>query len=140
MTERRNAGWWVDLGLREYAEVWELQKRLVAQRQLGEIPDVLLLCEHPHVITMGRGARAQENLVDVGDMRAFEIERGGDVTYHGPGQLVGYPVLLLEEGERDLHRYLRGLEEVLIRAVARWGVVGERKPGHTGVWAAGRKI
>ena len=128
------------LGRRNYAEAWELQKRLLARRQQDETGDVLLLCEHPHVITVGRTTGAARNLVAPGDMPVFEIERGGDVTYHGPGQLVGYPILKLEGDERDLHRYLRNLEEAMIRVLARYGISGERNPGFTGVWSGGRKL
>jgi lipoate-protein ligase B len=126
----------LDLGTREYGEVWALQRDLVAARQREEIPDTLVLVEHPHVITAGRSAH-RENLLAVGDVPLFEIERGGDVTYHGPGQLVGYPIFLLRADERDLHRYLRNLEESLIRALARFGLPGDRKAGWTGVWTVG---
>jgi lipoate-protein ligase B len=126
----------LDLGLREYGEVWELQRELVGKRQRDEIPDTLVLVEHPHVITLGRGTH-KENVLAPGDTPLFEIERGGDVTYHGPGQLVGYPIFLLRQPERDLHLYLRNLEESLIRAVAHFGIVAERKAGWTGVWVAG---
>jgi lipoate-protein ligase B len=131
----------VDLGTREYADVWSMQLALVKQRQQGEIPDTLLFVEHPHVITAGRSAK-RDNLLDLGDTPLFEIERGGDVTYHGPGQLVGYPIFLLRDDERDLHTYLRNLEESLIRALAGFGLEGTRKPGWTGVWnaAAERKL
>jgi lipoate-protein ligase B len=125
----------LDLGTREYGEVWSLQRELVAARQREEIPDTLVLVEHPHVITLGRGTH-RENLLALGDLPVFEIERGGDVTYHGPGQLVGYPIFLLRQPERDLHLYLRNLEEALIRALARFGVAGTRKEGWTGVWNA----
>jgi lipoate-protein ligase B len=126
----------LDLGTREYGEVWALQKELVGKRQRDEIPDTLLLVEHPHVITLGRGTH-KENVLAPGDTPLFEIERGGDVTYHGPGQLVGYPIFLLREAERDLHVYLRNLEEALIRALGRFGIAGERKAGWTGVWTPG---
>jgi lipoate-protein ligase B len=152
----------VDLGTREFGEVWAQQRALVAARQRDEIPDTLLFVEHPHVITAGRSAH-KENLLagawteegsarrsppegsgplsefprEVDGVPLFEIERGGDVTYHGPGQLVGYPIFLLREGERDLHVYLRNLEEAIIRACARFGLAGERKSGWTGVWTAG---
>jgi lipoate-protein ligase B len=131
----------VDLGTREYADVWSMQLSLVKQRQLGEIPDTLLFVEHPHVITAGRSAK-KDNLLDLGDTPLYEIERGGDVTYHGPGQLVGYPIFLLRDDERDLHEYLRNLEESLIRALAGFGLTGTRKAGWTGVWnaAAERKL
>jgi lipoate-protein ligase B len=126
----------LDLGTREFGEVWALQKDLVGQRQRDEIPDTLILVEHPHVLTLGRGTH-KENVLAPGDMPLFEIERGGDVTYHGPGQLVGYPIFLLRQPERDLHLYLRNLEEALIRTVGRFGIAGERKEGWTGVWTAG---
>jgi lipoate-protein ligase B len=126
----------LDLGIREYGEVWARQLELVGARQRDEIPDTLVLVEHPHVITAGRSAHA-ENLLAVAETPVFEIERGGDVTYHGPGQLVGYPIFLLRDGERDLHLYLRNLEEALIRALARWELVGERKKDWTGVWTGG---
>jgi lipoyl(octanoyl) transferase len=123
----------LDLGLREFGEVWELQRQLVAARQRDEIPDTLLLVEHPDVLTLGRGTK-RENLVRPGDLPVFEIERGGDVTYHGPGQLVGYPIFLLRPDERDLHAYLRGLEESLIRALGDLGLASGRQAGWTGVW------
>jgi len=137
----RNEARLVDLGTREYAEVWAMQLALVKERQQGVIPDTLLFVEHPHVITAGRSAK-RDNLLDLGGTPLYEIERGGDVTYHGPGQLVGYPIFLLREPERDLHVYLRNLEESLIRALAGFGLEGTRKPGWTGVWnaAAERKL
>jgi lipoate-protein ligase B len=125
----------LDLGTREYGDVWARQLELVAARQRDEIPDTLVLVEHPHVITAGRSAH-RENLLDLGGIPLFEIERGGDVTYHGPGQLVGYPIFKLRDGERDLHVYLRNLEESIIRALVRFGLAGTRKPEWTGVWTA----
>ena len=125
----------VDLGVRDFADVWKLQLELVGARQRDEIPDTLLLVEHPHVITAGRSAK-RENLLDLGGTPLFEIERGGDVTYHGPGQLVGYPIFQLRAEERDLHRYLRNLEEAIIRTLARFELAGTRKDGWTGVWTA----
>jgi len=112
-----------------------MQRELVAARQRDEVPDTLILVEHPHVITLGRGSH-RENLLAIGDVPTFEIERGGDVTYHGPGQLVGYPIFLLRSDERDLHRYLRNMEEALLRTVADFGITGDRNPGWTGVWTA----
>ncbi|MFL5308728.1 MAG: lipoyl(octanoyl) transferase LipB [Polyangia bacterium] len=126
----------LDLGTREYGEVYALQRELVAKRQRDEIADTLVLVEHPDVITTGRSAH-RENLLATADIPLFDIERGGDVTYHGPGQLVGYPIFQLRESERDLHRYLRNMEEALIQAVARFGVAGDRKAGWTGVWTVG---
>jgi lipoate-protein ligase B len=130
----------IDLGRREYGEVWQLQLELVAQRQRGEIADTLLLVEHPDVITLGRRQSSQQNVVAAGDIPIFEIERGGDVTYHGPGQLVGYPILQLDGDERDLHAYLRNLEEALIGVCADVGLKGRRNPGWTGVWIGERKV
>ena len=112
-----------------------MQHDLVAQRQAGTIPDTLILVEHPDTITTGRSARP-ENVLDAGDVPVFAIERGGDVTYHGPGQMVAYPIFLLRESERDLHRYLRGLEETILRTLADFHVAGTRRPGLTGVWTA----
>jgi lipoate-protein ligase B len=123
----------MDLGVRDYGEVWAMQRELVAARQRDEVPDTLVFVEHPHVITLGRGSH-RENLLAVGDVPTFEIERGGDVTYHGPGQLVGYPIFLLRPEERDLRRYLRNMEEALLRTVADFGITGDRNPGWTGVW------
>jgi lipoate-protein ligase B len=131
----------VDLGTREFAEVWAMQREMVAARQRDEIPDTLILVEHPNVITLGRGSH-RENLVAPGDMPMFEIERGGDVTYHGPGQLVGYPIFLLRQPERDLHVYLRNLEEALIQTVEEFGLSAGRRESWTGVWnrTADRKL
>jgi len=123
----------LDLGLRAYEEVLRIQRDLVAARQAGEIPDTLVLVEHPEVITLGRSAKPG-NVLDAGGIPVVPIERGGDVTFHGPGQLVAYPIFLLRENERDVHRYLRGLEESIIGALAEFGLVGERLPGRTGVW------
>jgi len=123
----------IDLGVRDYGEVWAMQRELVTARQRDEVPDTLVFVEHPHVITLGRGSH-RENLLAVGDVPTFEIERGGDVTYHGPGQLVGYPIFLLRPEERDLRRYLRNMEEALLRTVADFGITGDRNPGWTGVW------
>jgi lipoate-protein ligase B len=130
----------VDLSRREYGEVWKLQQELVAARQRGEIADTLVLVEHPDVITLGRRQTSTANVVAAGDIPIFEIERGGDVTYHGPGQLVGYPILALDGEERDLHAYLRNLEEALIGVCADVGIAGRRNPGWTGVWIGERKV
>ena len=135
-----------DLGHREYAEVLELQRSLCRRRIGGEIAeDVLLLVEHEPVITLGRGthppslplSRAELERRGIG---VFEVERGGDVTFHGPGQLVGYPILDLREHRADLHWYLRHLEAALIGALATLGIEAGRNPGLTGVWTRGRKI
>jgi lipoate-protein ligase B len=130
----------IDLQRREYGEVWKLQQELVAVRQRGEIVDTLVLVEHPDVITLGRRLSSPGNVVAAGDIPIFEIERGGDVTYHGPGQLVGYPILALDGDERDLHAYLRNLEAALLGVCADVGVVGRRNAGWTGVWIGERKV
>lgn len=127
----------LDLGTRDYGEAWRLQLDLVAARQRDEIPDTLVLVEHPHVITLGRAAK-QVNLLRTGDVPVYETERGGDVTYHGPGQLVGYPIFLLRPEERDLHRYLRTMEQALIETAASVGVSAERRPTFTGLWTIGQ--
>ena len=133
------------LGMIPYGEALELQRQLVASRRAGEIDDQLLLLQHPHVITLGTSAHAEHILVDE-EQRAllgielFETGRGGDVTYHGPGQLVGYPILDLKPDRCDLHRYIRDIEEALIRALATFGIAAGRKPGLTGVWVADEKI
>jgi lipoyl(octanoyl) transferase len=133
-----------------YAEGLEIQEAWVSRRRAGEIPDRLLLLEHPHVVTRGRGSHPEHLLCTPGELAAMgvglhEAGRGGDVTYHGPGQLVGYPILDLKPGEgredrRDLHRYLRDLEAVLIDTLAGWGVEATRATGLTGVWTARGKV
>ena len=129
----------VDLGTVEYGAAWELQRRVAAARKAGAISDVLLLCEHPHVITLGRSGKIS-NLRVPGEMLRrmgvsfFETNRGGDITYHGPGQLVGYPILNLGEIRRDVAWYVRSLEEAMIRATAEFGVASKRVSGRTGVW------
>jgi lipoyl(octanoyl) transferase len=126
----------LDLGTKPYREVWAQQLALVEQRQIGQAPDTLLVVEHPHVFTLGRRREAKQNVLAPGNVEVVEIERGGDVTYHGPGQLVAYPILLLreEDDERDLHAFLRNLEEAVIETCARVGVTADREPGKTGVW------
>ncbi|HSE52960.1 MAG TPA: lipoyl(octanoyl) transferase LipB [Gemmatimonadales bacterium] len=136
----------LDLGRRRYGEVLELQRQLCRQRMSGELgSDLLLLVEHEPVVTLGRGTRATSLPVPAAGLAArgfevFDVERGGDVTLHAPGQLVGYPVLDLTGWRRDLHWYLRQLEEVLIRGLDAVGVSAGRDPGRTGVWTGGRKI
>jgi lipoyl(octanoyl) transferase len=133
------------LGLVPYAQALALQERLVAERRDGRVGDTLLLLEHPHVITLGSSSHIEHVLVSA-DERArrgidlVEVGRGGDVTYHGPGQLVGYPILDLKPDRRDLHRYLRDLEEVIVRAAGSLGVAAHRSPGLTGVWTATGKL
>lgn len=134
------------LGSIDYASAWQLQRELVQQRREGTIPDTLLLLEHcPPVITLGRAAHREHLLVsshllqEMG-IQLVETDRGGDITYHGPGQLVGYPILDLREHGRDVHLYLRRLEEALIDALRHFGVVAHRKEGFTGVWVGEQKI
>jgi len=120
-------------------EAWELQKRVVAARKAGAIEDVLLFCEHPHVITQGRSGKranllASENVLRQKGVEYFETSRGGDITYHGPGQIVGYPILNLGAIRRDVVWYVRMLEEVMIRATAELGIVARREAGKTGIW------
>jgi lipoate-protein ligase B len=129
----------VDLGLMAYAEAWELQKRVVAARKAGAIEDVLLFCEHPHVITVGRSGNranllASESVLRQKGVEFFETSRGGDITYHGPGQIVGYPILNLGAIRRDVVWYVRTLEEAMIRATADLGIAALREPGKTGIW------
>src|SRR5690349_23609362 len=129
-----------------YGDALELQRDIARERISGAIPqDVLLLLEHPPVVTLGRGAK-EKNLVASPDflqskgVEVFEVERGGDVTFHGPGQLVGYPIIDLKRHREDLHWYLRTLEGALIAALGELGIEAERNPGYTGVWTKGRKI
>jgi lipoate-protein ligase B len=135
-----------DLGRRGYAEVLELQRSLCRQRMAGRLQDdILILVEHDPVITLGRGTRAESLPVPLDDFQrrgigVFEVERGGDVTYHGPGQLVGYPVLDLKLHHQDLHWYLRRLEALLVGALGQLGIDAGVTPGLTGVWTRGRKI
>jgi lipoyl(octanoyl) transferase len=129
----------VDLGLVEYGAAWELQRRVAAARKAAAIPDVLLLCEHPHVVTLGRSGkisnlRASNEMLRRMGVSFFETNRGGDITYHGPGQLVGYPILNLAEIRRDVGWYVRSLEEAMIRATSEFGIPSKRVSGRTGVW------
>lgn len=134
------------LGRVPYGTALELQRTLVGRRRDGEIPDQLLLLEHPHVITLGSSAQDAHVLLDAEQRSARGIElfragRGGDVTYHGPGQLVGYPIFDLKPDRKDLHRYLRDLEEVLDRAASTLGVTGSgRRQGLTGLWVPSGKL
>ena len=135
------------LGIVPYAEALDLQKRLVEQRKAGEIPDQLLLLQHPPVITLGVKSRNdRSHVLETPDrlqaqgVELFETGRGGDVTYHGPGQLVGYPILDLRPDRCDVHRYVRDLEEMLIDAVRPFGIAAGRSPGLTGVWVGHDKL
>jgi lipoyl(octanoyl) transferase len=133
------------LGTVAYEDALALQADLVQKRRAGVVPDQLLLLEHPHVITLGTSAHAEHVLLGEEERRLlgiglYETGRGGDVTYHGPGQLVGYPILDLKPDRQDLHRYVRDIEAALIQAIAHFGAVGGRKPGLTGVWVGDAKI
>jgi lipoate-protein ligase B len=134
-----------ELGRMSYAEAWALQTSLCGQRKQSLIPDQLLLVEHPHVLTMGRNGRMEnvllgaERLSELG-IEFFESNRGGDITYHGPGQIVGYPIIDLREWKRDVVAYVRGIEEVVIGALRQFGIEGRRETGATGVWTAEGKI
>lgn len=128
-----------------YQVAWEWQKKLVKMVDQGQQPDTLLLLEHPHVITLGRAADPAHVLIDSQERAAkgielLAIDRGGDVTYHGPGQLVGYPIFSLQKRGNDPRRYLRDVEEVLIRTLSHFGLVAERMAPYTGVWVNQRKI
>jgi len=135
----------LELGRMGWAEAFEMQQQLVASRKEGRVPDHLLLVEHPHTITLGRNAHAENVLasaevMDRSGIRFHHTDRGGDVTYHGPGQLVGYPILDLREWKRDVGAYMRAVEEVLIGTLGDFGIKAGRIPGLTGVWIGERKI
>lgn len=128
-----------------YEDALREQETLVDQRKQGLIPDQLLFVEHPHVVTMGRNGKgenllASPELLERAGIAFYKINRGGDVTYHGPGQVVGYPILDLREWKRDVVGFVRAVEQSIIDALAEFGVCGERFEGHTGVWVGGAKI
>ncbi len=134
-----------ELGRIDYASALEVQQRMVAERKEGLIPDQLLLLEHPHVITLGRNGHlenllADDQVLDRAGIAFFPTDRGGDITYHGPGQLVGYPILDLREWKRDVHAYVRAIEQTIIDTLADYGIAAGRIAGLTGVWVDGRKI
>jgi lipoyl(octanoyl) transferase len=135
----------VELGRMEYRECWEIQKRAFRLRGSGAVGDLLLLTEHNHVYTLGKGADENHLLAGSAELASMGADvvltdRGGDITYHGPGQIVGYPILDLRGYVPDLHRYLRDLEEVVIRVLGRLGIAARRIAGYTGVWVANDKI
>lgn len=137
-----DANW---LGIVNYREGLELQERAVEGLRLGQGTEKLFLLEHPHVVTLGRGAKGSNIVAPAEELQSMSVEvhetgRGGDVTYHGPGQLVGYPILNLRPDRCDVHRYVRDLEEVLIRVVSEFGLEGVRIQGLTGVWVGNEKV
>ncbi len=134
-----------DLGLIDYKVAWDLQKEIFNLRLNNEINDTFFLLEHPHTYTLGKVAE-KENLISNDDqlkelgINVYEIDRGGDITYHGPGQIVGYPIIKLTDWKQDTHEYLRGLEEVIMMTCAEYGISTERNPKYTGVWIGQKKI
>lgn len=136
---------YADFGLMDYREAWELQKNLFNQRLNNEIDDTLILLEHPHTYTLGKTAD-HNHLISSDEYRlehgiaVHEIDRGGDITYHGPGQIVGYPIIDLKNWHQDTHKYLRALEEVIILTCKDYGIDASGNPAYTGVWLENRKI
>ncbi len=134
-----------DLGLIDYKTAWDLQTLLFEERQSADKDDILLLLEHPHTYTLGKTADRKnllgdEKFLKQRNIAVYDIDRGGDITYHGPGQIVGYPILNLAKWKKDTHKYLRGLEEVIIQVCAYYGLKCGRKEKYTGVWIDDRKI
>ena len=134
-----------DLGRCEYLASLELQRKVVQKRKSNEVPDCLLLVEHPHTITLGRGGKAEHLLAAASELESrsvtyYETDRGGDITYHGPGQLVAYPILDLKKLRRDINWYLRNLEECIIETLLDFGIQSKRVAGATGVWVGDEKI
>lgn len=136
---------YIDAGIIDHQEAWDLQKKILELRYQNKIPDVLLLLEHPNTYTLGKVADKKNLLSDPdflkeNNISVYEIDRGGDITFHGPGQIVGYPIINLVNWKRDAHEYLRGLEEVIIRTCDEFGLKSKRNPKYTGVWIDDRKI
>lgn len=134
-----------DLGLIDYQKAWDLQHTLFEKRRADKIDDTFLLLEHPHTYTFGKSSNKSNLLFDDAELdrrniSLYDIDRGGDITYHGPGQIVGYSILDLKNWEQDTHKYLRALEEVIIHSLSEFGINGERDKDHTGVWVNGKKI
>ncbi len=134
-----------DLGLIDYAEALKIQHDLVEKRKRGAIPDQLLIVEHPHVITLGRNGHlenllASEDILRRSGISFHHTDRGGDITYHGPGQIVGYPIVDLREWKRDVGAYVRAVEQVIVDSLHDFSIAGERVPGCTGVWVNGKKV
>ena len=137
--------YYINIGVIPYAEAWELQRNIFEKRKEGKLSDVLLLLEHPHTYTLGKVAKREhllltdEQLVER-EISVFDIDRGGDITYHGPGQIVGYPIISLNEWNKDSHKYLRMLEQTLIDVLGEYEIIAGRKEQLTGAWVKERKI
>jgi lipoyl(octanoyl) transferase len=136
---------YADLGFVDYKEAWDLQYSIHDDRVAGKVKDHLLFLEHPNTYTLGKTADksnlvGNENFLKEKKISVYNIDRGGDITYHGPGQIVGYPIINLNEWHQDTHKYLRALEEVIIRVCFDFGLIGNRDPKYTGVWIDDRKI
>jgi len=134
-----------DLGFIDYQEAWNLQKEIFELRYKNGISDILFLLEHPHTYTLGKVADknhliSSNKYLEENKISVYDIDRGGDITYHGPGQIVGYPIINLNDWEKDTHKYLRALEEVLIQVCKEYGLSAERNSKHTGVWIGNKKI
>ncbi len=135
----------IDLGRCSYAKAWDIQKELHAKRVKREIPDTLILVEHPHVYTLGKNANTQhliatQDYLKSREIEIFKVDRGGDITYHGPGQLVGYPIFNLKEHRESISWYVYYVEEVLIRMLSEFNIEAHREKGFTGVWVENKKI
>jgi len=133
------------LGLIDYKEAWDLQKETLELRAKNKIPDIIYLLEHPNTYTLGKIADhnnlvGSEEYLSMNKISVYDIDRGGDITYHGPGQIVGYPIINLTSWKQDTHKYLRALEETIIRTCAEYGITAGREPKYTGVWVEDRKI
>jgi len=134
-----------DLDFIDYKEAWDLQQEIHSKRVSGEVEDILFLLEHPNTYTLGKTAHkgnliGSEDYLKKNEISVYDIDRGGDITYHGPGQIVGYPIIDLNNWFKDTHKYLRALEEVIIKTCSEYGLSCERNPKHTGVWLGERKI
>lgn len=136
---------YADLGFIDYKEAWDLQYKIHTSRVQGNVKDHFLLLEHPNTYTLGKTADksnliGNEEYLKEKNISVYDIDRGGDITYHGPGQIVGYPIINLNDWKQDTHKYLRALEEMIIRVCFEFGLIGRRDPKYTGVWIDDRKI
>lgn len=145
MTTDKRKLYYCDLGFMNYKEAWDLQRETFELRVKNKIPDVIYLLEHPNTYTLGKTADhnnlvGSEEYLSSNKISVYDIDRGGDITYHGPGQIVGYPIINLTKWKQDTHKYLRALEETIIQTCAEYEIVGGREPEYTGVWVEDRKI